>query len=144
MNVHVRVLAAAVLILCGGLRLEGQAVAAAVDADLAIANGYDDAWETEWVAHLREIHKRAKNKTAGFVIHLGDSITHYKGYSQFALNCQATDELGQAVKWSKADGPDTDQAAPDCRNGWSLTYTQVKSDNPRWRSYTACKGITVH
>ncbi|MFH1706886.1 MAG: hypothetical protein ABIF71_03090, partial [Planctomycetota bacterium] len=96
------------------------------------------------MAHLREIHKRAKNKTAGFVIHLGDSITHYKGYSQFALNCQATDELGQAVKWSKAGGPDTDQAAPDCKNGWSLSYTQVKSDKPRRRSYTACKGITVH
>lgn len=48
MNMRVGILAAVVLILCVGLPLGGQEGGGAVDADLAIANGYDDAWGSGW------------------------------------------------------------------------------------------------
>jgi hypothetical protein len=133
-------LAAGLLGCCSFVSAEDKA---AVDADVPKANSYDNAWKNDWVMHLRDINKRAKGKTPGFVIHLGDSITHDSSYSQFAQNYKGNDDLGRAIVWSKAGGPDTGEIAPDCKNGWSLSWFNVKSDKPKWRSYTACKGITA-
>src|SRR5437773_890085 len=47
------------------------------------ANSYDDAWESAWVTHCRSILSGGTGKTAGFVLEVGDSITHANPYSQW-------------------------------------------------------------
>ena len=44
------------------------------------ANSYDNAWEADWVDHARTILATA-GKTAGFVLEIGDSITHSLAYA---------------------------------------------------------------
>ena len=112
-----------------------------VDADVDKANSYDDAWEPAWVAHLRAIHKRAKDKTDGFVVHIGDSITYANQYGQFARSYRGDNEIGKTLQWTKCGfGDDFMKTPPDCKNGWSL----AAFDHPAGgRSYTAQSGITA-
>src|SRR3989442_2195827 len=50
--------------------------------DKTRANSYDDAWENAWVTHCRTIYSTS-GKTSGFVLQVGDSITHSNPYSQW-------------------------------------------------------------
>jgi hypothetical protein len=69
------------LILSGALLLFS--LSANASNDKAQANSYDNAWETQWVNHSRQVLSAGSGKTAGFVLQIGDSITHSNPYSQF-------------------------------------------------------------
>ena len=60
----------------------GLAVAMPGADDAARANGYDAAWSTQWANHARTLLATA-GKTAGFVLQVGDSITHSNPYCQW-------------------------------------------------------------
>ena len=109
------------------------------DADVEKANSYDNSWKSEWVENLRTIHKSAKNKTNGFVIHIGDSITFQNQNRHFAMNYKGDHEIAATLKWSLG-GDDNwgGPTPPDCKNGWKL----AAFDHPAGgRSYTAESGI---
>ena len=48
------------------------------------ANSYDDTWQESWVEHGKSLLASAQGKRPGFVLHIGDSITHARPYSQWA------------------------------------------------------------
>ena len=110
------------------------------DADISIANAYDDNWKSDWISHFKEVLKRSKNKTPGFVIHIGDSITYSPEYGTLSRNHHSTDEFGKALDWSKGGGTDDySDVKPDCKNGWSLANARRSIHRA---SYTAVSGIT--
>ncbi|MFH1377966.1 MAG: GDSL-type esterase/lipase family protein [Planctomycetota bacterium] len=109
------------------------------DADVEKANGYDSKWKADWVEHLRAIHKQSNNKTDGFVIHIGDSITYQNQNRHFAMSYKGNHEIAATMKWSL--GGDDDWGGPtppDCKNGWKLAAFDHKGGG---RSYTGESGI---
>ena len=110
------------------------------DADISIANGYDDDWKSDWISHFKDVFKRSKNKTNGFVIHIGDSITYSPEYGSLSRNHHTTDEFGKALDWSKGGGTDDySDVKPDCKNGWSLANARRTIHRA---SFTAVAGIS--
>ncbi|MGH2688860.1 MAG: SGNH/GDSL hydrolase family protein, partial [Actinomycetota bacterium] len=104
------------------MALLGAATAAQAQAhDKARANSYDDAWEAGWVAHGRSVYRTAA-KTTGFVLQVGDSITHSNPSSQWprSPNGATTEDLA-AISWCLADvawpGSQNDTSS---KNGWYL------------------------
>ena len=55
-------------------------LALAQNDDKAQANGYDDAWKSAWKTHCQTVLSGGSGKTAGFVLHIGDSITYSSAY----------------------------------------------------------------
>lgn len=51
--------------------------------DKAQANGYDDAWKSNWKTHLTTVIAGGPTKTNGFVLQVGDSISHSNPYGQW-------------------------------------------------------------
>ena len=71
---HARAVCAAIAIAAvAWLAEDARAQSAAPDA--VRANGYDDAWQSQWVGHGRALLAGA-GKTDGFVLQIGDSITY--------------------------------------------------------------------
>jgi hypothetical protein len=109
------------------------------DANYVVANGYDDAWENGpngWVQYCRTI-KAGFTGTAGFVVHLGDSISYANQYGRWAhFGDGKTAEDVSICNWmhSNDDWERTDNITD---NGWYLTA----HDMPGGRSYTAESGI---
>ena len=53
----------------------------------ARANSYDDGWQSDWVAHASSLLRSAANqKTDGFVLALGDSITHSYAFAVWPVS----------------------------------------------------------
>jgi hypothetical protein len=132
------------IVLCVGV---WQGVAAtnargqATDADVQRANSYDDAWEDGpdgWVAHLRAVRGRFKG-TAGFAVHLGDSITHANPYGQWARHGQGkTPEDVAICRYVRAD------VWGDGKNDVKSGFYLAAWDHPGGgRSFTAVGGITA-
>jgi hypothetical protein len=44
------------------------------------ANAYDDAWQASWIEHGKGLLASAQGKRPGFILHIGDSITHARPY----------------------------------------------------------------
>lgn len=106
--------------------------------DKAQANSHDDAWEAAWVAHCRSIYRTA-GKTPGFVLQVGDSITHANPYSQWARRGagRTTEDLA-VVSWCRADVPfSSTQNDTDNKNGWYL----AAADTSGWRGMTSSGGL---
>ena len=52
----------------------------------ARANSYDDGWQSEWVAQASSLLGSAANqKTNGFVLEIGDSITHSFAFAMWPV-----------------------------------------------------------
>ncbi|MFH1378476.1 MAG: DNRLRE domain-containing protein [Planctomycetota bacterium] len=130
-------------VLCLSITSAFSVLAGDVDADIDKANSYDDAWEYEWVDHLRSIYENttlgggSTVKTDGFVIHLGDSITHASQYAWVNLNGATT--IQSAITWMKAGGIDSGTDA-DNKNGWQLAICNHPAGG---RGYTGVPGITA-
>ena len=105
----------------------------------ARANSYDDAWEQSWVAHTRQV-LAGSTKTNGFVLQIGDSITHSRAYSswpQSPAGATATDL--ETIQWTHAGTWGVGQSDVDSRNGWYL----AGADTTAWRGMTSLSGVSV-
>jgi len=109
------------------------------DADITKANSYDDAWETGpsgWVENCIAINSNWSG-TAGFVVHVGDSITYANPNGQWPrYGAGKTAEDVAICNW--AHSSDWPGGGNDSPNGWYLAAW----DMPGARSYTAESSIT--
>jgi MYXO-CTERM domain-containing protein len=106
--------------------------------DKTQANSYDDAWESAWVTHCRTIYSTS-GKTAGFVLQVGDSITHANPYSQWPRSgsgktAEDTSILTWCMSSSWNSGSNTDLTN---KNGWYL----AAADTSGQRGMTASGGL---
>jgi hypothetical protein len=104
------------------------------------ANSYDSAWQTAWIAQSDSIYTTV-GKTPGFVLEIGDSITHANPYSQwprFGAGQTATDQAtvawAHATSWNTASNSDTTN-----KNGWYL----AAADTSSLRGMTSAGGMTT-
>jgi len=114
--------------------------------DLIQANSYDNAWETTWVTHCRSIY-RTTGKTAGFVLQVGDSITHANPYSQWPKGGAGKTASDTAViTWALSSQSVWDTHNPiintnyNVKNGFYLAI----ADTSGVRGMTASGGIDTH
>ncbi len=108
------------------------------DADQA--NRHDAAWREAWVAHACRCWG-SPGKIPGFVLQIGDSITHANPYSQWprsgaasSREDAATCQWLHAQEWNRGS-----QADATCLNGWYLAC----ADTSRTRGMTASSSITT-
>jgi hypothetical protein len=106
---------------------------------MARANSYDDGWQHAWVSHGRAL-LGTPGKTAGFVLQIGDSITHSRAYSAWAIGGQGrTADDQQVMTWARANlwsGTNTDVAN---KNGWYL----AGADTTPYRGLTSSGGMST-
>ena len=75
----------------------------ALGPDKDRANSYDNAWETAWVNHARSV-LTTTNKTAGFVLEIGDSITHAFPFAAWPTQGQGKTAGGRTGSQLAASG----------------------------------------
>ncbi len=103
------------------------------------ANSYDDGWENLWIAHARQILSGAA-KTNGFVMQVGDSITHSRAYGTWpAFPTGATASDSATLQWAGAHVLGSGERDVANRNGWYL----AGSDTTAWRGMTALSGVSL-
>lgn len=108
--------------------------------DKTRANSYDDAWENNWVTHCRTVLSGGTGKTAGFVLQVGDSITHSNPYSQWPRSrTGASAEDTAILNWIKStDGfPISNNGDTSNKNGFYL----AAADTSGIRGMTAASGL---
>ena len=107
------------------------------------ANSYDDGWQSDWVAHCTEVCAGGSGKTDGFVLQIGDSITHANPYSQWprAGSGVKTAEDIAVCTWAHSTdwdfGSDTNTSI---KNGWYL----AAADTTGGRGMTAAGMIDTN
>jgi hypothetical protein len=105
--------------------------------DATRANSYDDAWESAWVAHCRSVYTTA-GKTAGFVLQIGDSITHSNPYSQWPRGGAGQTAQDAAItSWTRAATWGSGNGDAGSKNGWYL----AAADTNGGRGMTAASGL---
>lgn len=110
----------------------------ALQNDKTQANSRDDAWEPAWIAHCRGIYTTT-DKSAGMVLHIGDSITHANQYGRWPRQGDGkTPEDAAILAWCKAE--QTFPASPTASdtNGFYLCAVDVAN-----RSMTAAGGLST-
>ncbi len=116
------------------------------DADIETANGYDDAWQegsSGWVANCRTMleNKDPGERTQGFVVRLGDSITYSNPGGQWAhYGSGKTAEDVAICSWMHATDSWPDPIHNNSPNGWYLSRVDYPG---RGGSYTARSSITT-
>jgi hypothetical protein len=111
----------------------------ALGPDRDRANSYDDEWEASWVSHARAL-LQTPGKTNGFVLEIGDSITHSMAYAAWARQGQGrTTEDLQAVSWARATSWGTGNFDVGNRNGWYL----ADADTTSQRGMTSSGGLSA-
>jgi uncharacterized protein (TIGR03382 family) len=109
--------------------------------DAARANGYDDAWEAAWVAHAQAV-LAGGTKTPGFVLQVGDSITHSNPYSQWPRTPNGASATDAALlnRISASLGfPISNPADPSIKNGFYL----AAADTSGGRGMSAASGLSA-
>jgi len=109
--------------------------------DKAQANGYDDAWKSAWKTHLTTLIAGGPAKTNGFVLQVGDSITHSNPYSQWPrFGSGKTTEDNAVCVWAQTTtgfpGTNTD---PTSTTGFYL----AAADTNGTRGMTSSSGIAA-
>ena len=103
------------------------------------ANSYDNAWESLWIAHARQVLGAAV-KTDGFVLQIGDSITHSRAYGLWAASPTGATALDLAtIHWAHAQTWSPNEQDVTNRNGWYL----AGADTTGWRGMTALSGVSI-
>jgi len=103
------------------------------------ANGYDNAWEDGWVQHCRTIYNAGTGKTAGFVLQIGDSITHANPYSQWPrYGAGKTSEDSALCTWASTSVMGSGTNDVNNKNGFYLAVADTAS-----RGMTAAGGIST-
>lgn len=109
--------------------------------DAERANAFDDAWEQAWVERCREVFEAGTDKTDGFVLQVGDSITHANPYSQWPRNgAGKTRQDAVLLSWSPADQWGNGNSDSASTNGWYL----AAADTSNQRGMTASSGISTN
>lgn len=117
-------------------------LALAQNNDKAQANGYDDAWKSAWKTHLTAVIAGGPAKTNGFVLQVGDSITHSNPYSQWprAGNGVKTGEDIAVCTWAQTTtGFPGNNNDPNQTTGFYL----AAADTHGGRGMTASSGISA-
>lgn len=115
-------------------------LAGAAGASADRANSYDDGWQTSWVEHGRNLLEASEAKRSGFILHIGDSITHARPYSQWAVNgLGRTAADRQLIDWSQPTAWGATDPDGTVKNGWFLAGLDVTGR----RSMTAASGLTL-
>ncbi len=103
------------------------------------ANSYDNAWEAAWVAHARTV-LATSGKTAGFILEIGDSITHSLAYAGWPRSgAGKTAEDIQIIGWARGTSWGTGNVDVGNKNGWYL----AGADTTSRRGMTASGGLTT-
>lgn len=106
--------------------------------DKARANSYDDAWQNGpdgWVANAKAILAGGTNKTPGFTLLLGDSLTRGYGLTAWAQNgAGKTSEDVMITQWLRASPAVADINSKD---GFGLSNPYICSA----RSFTVGDGL---
>lgn len=128
-----KVLVLFVLLLCATTAVLAQ------EATAARANSYDDAWQSGWVAHARSL-LATSGKTDGFVLQIGDSITHSFAYANWPLKgAGKTPQDGAAILWMRATSWGSGNADVNHKNGWYLAAADTTSQ----RGMTSSGGMSL-
>ncbi len=103
------------------------------------ANSYDNEWEAEWVAHARSLLAPG-GKTAGFVLQIGDSLTHASPYTSWPrLGQGKTSEDSEILTWLRASSWGTSQTSTSNKNGFYLAAADTTSS----RGMTSAGGLST-
>src|SRR5262249_55018900 len=87
--------------------------------DKTQANSHDDAWENGWVTHCRTIYNGGSGKTDGFVLEVGDSITHSNPYSQWPrYGSGKTSEDSTLCNWASSGSMGSGNSDTSNKNGF--------------------------
>jgi hypothetical protein len=133
---YIRVLVLVGVVISAATRLTAQQPA---PPTAARANSYDNGWESLWIAHARQLLAGAV-KTDGFVLQIGDSITHSRAYGSWpAAPTGATAPDLAAIQWARAGTWGSAEGDVDNRNGWYL----AGADTTGWRGMTALSGVSI-
>ena len=106
--------------------------------DEAQANGYDSAWQSQWIAHAQAVLAPSVGKTAGLVLMIGDSITHFSYnaiWPQQGLG-KTSDDLS-ILAWCHAADVGLGQNDATSDSGWYLSTANTSGN----RGMTASAGI---
>ena len=123
------------------------AVVAAVSASTldgptaARANSYDDGWQSEWVAHASSLlHSATNQKTGGFVLEIGDSITHTFAFATWPVGgAGKTASDADVTSWARAASWSQNHFDVTQKNGWYL----AAADTTFQRGLTSSGGLTL-
>jgi hypothetical protein len=103
------------------------------------ANSYDNGWESQWIARARQV-LGGSVKTDGFVLQIGDSITHSRAYGFWAAApTGATASDLATIQWAHAQTWGANEQDVTNRNGWYL----AGADTTGWRGMTALSGVSI-
>jgi hypothetical protein len=103
------------------------------------ANSYDNAWKAAWVGHARSL-LATSGKTNGFVLEIGDSITHSAAYAAWPRQGQGqTAADAQAIAWARGTSWGTGNLEVTNKNGWYL----AAADTTTQRGMTASTGLSA-
>ena len=107
----------------------------------ARANAYDDGWQSEWVAHAASLLGSAANqKTNGFVLEIGDSITHSFAFAMWPVSgAGKTASDGDVTSWARAASWGQNHFDVTQKNGWYL----AAADTTFQRGLTSSGGLTL-
>jgi len=111
----------------------------ALGPDRDRANSYDNEWEAAWVSHARAL-LQTSGKTDGFVLEIGDSITHSFAYAMWARQGQGhTTEDLSAISWARSTSWGTGNFDTTNKNGWYL----ADADTTSQRGMTSSGGLST-
>jgi hypothetical protein len=103
------------------------------------ANSYDSGWKTAWVDHGRAL-LGTSGKTGGFVLEIGDSITHSFAYAAWPIQGQGkTAEGAQVMTWARATTWSANSFDVTNKNGWYLAGADTTSQ----RGMTSSGGLSL-
>lgn len=109
--------------------------------DTTQANSYDDSWESAWVTHCRTIYSTT-NKAGGFVLQIGDSITHSAPYAQWPrAGTGASNDDTSVLSWIGAatwSGTVNDTSS---KNGFYLAVADTEANADGLRGMCAASGL---
>lgn len=109
--------------------------------DKTQANSYDDAWENTWVQHCRTILNGGSGKTTGFVLQIGDSITHSNPNAQWPrYGSGKTSEDSTLCNWIQSPTWGSGTTDVNSKNGYYL----AAADTSGVRGMTAASGIAAN
>jgi len=115
-------------------------LALAQNDDKAQANGYDDLWKSNWKTHCQNVLSGGSGKTAGFVLHIGDSITYSSAYGAWIKGGSGkTGEDSGVITWFNG-APVPGGIDATSTNGLYLANKDVVSGS---RGFTAAGGIAT-
>ena len=104
------------------------------------ANWYDDAWQSDWIAHASSLLLSATNqKTNGFVLEIGDSITHSYTFAMWPVGGAGKTLSDAAVtSWARSTSWGPNHFDVTQKNGWYL----AAADTTFQRGLTSSGGLT--